>query len=336
MRPGCKPSKVELPPPTSVFTSHWKHASSIAGKGARFNVTAMVRQTLWGAFVLLAFVLLASPTSAASQPSRIVSLSVCTDQLVLALADKSRIRGLSFLAVDPLNSAAATQAVGVPLVHASAEEVLRLDADLVVIDAYSSPAMVAILRQLGRTVLRVPYVTQFGELDAAITSVAEAVGESARGQDLIAGIAARLESVANARGGVRPTALVYQVNGFAAGKGSLADAVLTAAGFRNLAGEMGLAGDGAMPLETLLQSPPDLIILDTAPNQYRSVVADNLRHPALRKLMERVASLRIAAPLWLCAGPRTIEAVEQLAAVRQRLGANGSRSLSAKPQEPRK
>jgi len=268
--------------------------------------------------LLLAACLCGPPASAA--PQRIVSLSVCTDQLLQALVDRRRIRALSFLAVDPLTSAAAKDAEGLPLVHAAAEEVLSLDADLVILDAYTSTATVAMLRRLGRDVLSVPYASSFGELYIAIDTIAAAVGEAGRGRAMIAELEQRLARVAASVTGTRPTALVYQVNGLTAGRGSLSDAVLTAAGYRNLAGERGLAGDAALPLEALVANPPQLIILDATPDTYRSVAADNLRHPALRQLIERVATVQIAAPLWLCANPRTIEVVEQLAALRARIG----------------
>ena len=74
-----------------------------------------------------------------SGPRRIVSLNLCTDQLLMLLAPE-RIAALSILATDPLLSVMAAEARRYPLVRGDAEEVLRFDPDLVVAAPFAARA----------------------------------------------------------------------------------------------------------------------------------------------------------------------------------------------------
>jgi iron complex transport system substrate-binding protein len=110
--------------------------------------------------------------------------------------------------------------------------------------------------------------------------------------------------------------VVYEVGGAVSGAGSLADAALAAAGLRNEGDAYRRTRSGRVPLELLIADPPDLVVMSTAADTYRTVVADNLRHPVLRLLRQRGASVELPWPLWLCGTPHVAEAIERLAAAR--------------------
>ena len=111
-------------------------------------------------------------------------------------------------------------------------------------------------------------------------------------------------------------AVVYQIGGSVSGPGSLADAALAAAGFRNAAAGYRLTRGGQVPLEVLVADPPDLLVLSSTPDEYRTALADNLRHPALAILRRAHASIELPWRLWLCGTPHIVEAIERLAAAR--------------------
>jgi len=85
---------------------------------------------------------------ARTQPQRIVSLNMCADQLVLALADRSQIAGLTRNAPDRDMSAEAARTPGLHILGSSAEEIFGIHPDLVVgMPASGSTALTALAGQ---------------------------------------------------------------------------------------------------------------------------------------------------------------------------------------------
>ncbi len=249
-------------------------------------------------------------------PKRIVSLNLCTDQILVDLVPRQRIAAVSHLAADPLVSAVAEKARGIPWTRGEAEVVLSYAPDLVIAGEYTTPATVALLERLGLKVMKVPLASDIAGLRAVTYQIADAVGARDAADALLAEFDRRLRAVTVPHVPNMPTAVVYQVNGLAAGPGSLADSVLRAAGLRNLAGELGLGPGGQLALEALVAKPPDLIILSGPVDEYRAAIADNLRHPALAAIMRAHASVTLPWRLWLCATPHLADAIERLAVVR--------------------
>lgn len=241
-----------------------------------------------------ALCLLAGPACA----SGVVSLNLCTDQLLVLLAPE-RIAALSPLARDPSLSVVAAQAAAMPWVRADTEAVLRLRPDLVLAGDYGAQAVVAALRGRGITVVQVTEPRDFAGVASEIDAVAQALGQPARGEALVATMQARLAAIPPAR---RGNAVFWEARGFSAGPGSFGDAVLRAAGYRN-------AGTGGeMGVEALAAHPPDILITNAAP-AYPSLATDMLWHPALRHLRRT----SVAPALMACAGPWSAGAVEALA-----------------------
>ena len=253
-------------------------------------------------------------------PRRIVSLNLCTDQILIDLVGRERIAALSHLAGDPSLSAVTEEVRGLTTIRGTAEEVLAHDPDLVLTVAGSTPATVGLRERLGVRVLTVPLANDFDGIRSVTRAIAQAVGQVERGEQILAAFDARIAAAAPADK-LRPSALVYQLNSIASGPGTLVDTMLTAAGFRNLARELPLGPAGRLPLETLVSHPPDLVVLATAPDAFRTVAADNLRHPALAAVLAARPHVVLGMPDWLCGTPRIARAVEALAAWRQTLPA---------------
>ena len=249
---------------------------------------------------------------AAAQPSRIVSLNLCTDQLLVELVPRERIAGVSFLATDRTLSAYVKELSGLKLLRGTAEEVLQLNPGLVIAGEYTTGATVDLLRRLGQKVIVVPLATDFEGMRRTIRLLAAEVGEIQKGEEVIAAFDERLRG-ARSTVSSRPTAIAYQVNSLVSGPDSLVDAALEAAGYRNLARDLRLGPAGRLPLEDLIVSPPDLIVLANGADDFQTVLADNLRHPALAALLQKRPSVRLPMPYWMCATPKIAEAVEILA-----------------------
>ena len=276
------------------------------------------------AVALAAFLALAAPPHSLAQgiPQRIVSLDLCTDQLLLELAPRERIAAITHLAGDASVSAIPGKAKGIPTTRGAAEDVLSYDPDLVLAGPFGVSATVALLRRLHRHVVIVPLPQDLAGVRTSIATVAAAIGAVERGEAMLKAFDRRLASFSRPHEPTSPSALVYQVAGVVSAAGSLADAALAAAGFRNLARDYSLTRNGQVPLELLVASPPDLLVLTSASNAYPTPAADNLRHPALIKLRRTHAALELPWQLWLCGTPHIADAIEELATARDRLKAS--------------
>ena len=252
-----------------------------------------------------------------TKPQRIVSLDLCADQLLIELVPRDRIAAVTHLAADPSVSAIPEKARGLPVTHGAAEDVLKHDPDLVLAGQFGVSSTVSLLQRVGRNVVVVPLASDLDGVRNGIRVVASAIGEEARGRAAIADLDSRLARVAREAGhGPHPSALVYQVGGSTSLEGTLVHAAISAAGFANASGNYPRARGLQVPLEAILAHPPDLMVLASPPTAYRTVVADNLRHPALRALTSRIASLELPWRLWLCGTPHIADAIEALALAR--------------------
>lgn len=267
--------------------------------------------------------MLTASASYAAPPKRIVSLNVCTDQILVALVPRERIAAVTYLATDPTISASPSAFAGIATSRGDAEDVLARDPDLVLANPFSTPATVDLLRRLGRRVVVTPFPQDIASVRRAIIEIAAAVEEPGAGARLVSSFDERIARVrSETRKAVRqPSALVYQVNNYVAGSGTLVDEALSIAGFRNGASGMSAVANGQTDLETIVTTPPELMVLATRPEDYLTTVGDNLRHPALQAMMRRIPSIVLPWPLWLCGTQHIATAIERLAEARTALPA---------------
>lgn len=266
------------------------------------------------AALALAVAAAAAPT-AADPPARVVSTNLCTDQLAMLVAAPGQLVSVSAVARDPVASAMAREAAAYPVNHGTAEEILLLAPDLVLAGAYGRPDTRAMLDRLGIRVEAFPIEASFDDVRANLARMGAALGREARAAELVAAMDAALAAVPPPEGGARPRAALFYANAYTSGAGTLADAILTAAGFANVASERGVAGLARLPLEALVMADPDLIVAGQdypAPARAQEV----LRHPAARALGPGRAA--VADNLWVCGTPMAAEAVAALAASRSR------------------
>jgi iron complex transport system substrate-binding protein len=254
---------------------------------------------LAGAIAALA---LSTPVTAA--PQRVVSINLCADQFVVALADPTQIAALSPLAADPALSAVADRAEKFPRIRPNAESVLARNPDLVVAGAWGGREAEAILAARGIPVLRLPLAEDFPAIRAQLMQLGAALGQTARAAAMLSELDLRLAAI---RPAAAEKTLVWLAAGFTPGTGTLADAVLHAAGRANAAP---FAGYGTVRLEALVINPPALLVLPArAQGAGTSLSETLLAHPAIRP----IETVRIE-PAWLACGSfETVRAVEALA-----------------------
>ncbi|MBB2203842.1 ABC transporter substrate-binding protein [Gluconacetobacter takamatsuzukensis] len=267
--------------------------------------------------VLLAVVLAGG--ARAEPRHRIVSLNLCTDQLLLQLVPARDIAGLSPLARDCAYSVMCLQARSVPAIRPSAEAVVAARPDLVVGGRYASVTALLAARQAGMPVELFDPVERLADVPDQIAAVANAAGVPERGRALVDAFRARLAAYpVSAGGNGAPSAMIYAANGFVTRAGSLADDMLVRAGFRNAAN--GLDGRHALgvSLESLLARPPDLLVVARS-DVGISLAQAVLDHPALRDAFPAAHRLSLPDRLWLCGLPQTLDTLDKLIAARKAL-----------------
>jgi iron complex transport system substrate-binding protein len=271
--------------------------------------------------VLLAFLLLLIASPATASPARVMSLNVCTDQLVLALADPAQIVSLSALSDEPSLSSMHAAAAAFPKNRGLAEEVFVAKPDVVVTGVYSLHNTTQLLKHLGIAVEEFDYTQTLETIPAEIRRMGAILGKTEKAEALASGFEKELAALTVAPGPDAPRIISYGQNGVALGSGTLADSVMRAAGFRNLAAEHGYSGMTPFPLELLIEERPEIVLLSRPYADKPSLADQFIRHPAIATLGS-AARIDVAPPgSWSCAGPSTIEALRALSRLRVEIGA---------------
>ena len=258
-----------------------------------------------------AVLLLALGQAAAAPPQRIMSLKVCTDELLLDLVTpssgkKSRIASVTFLSREAAGLKYWPQAASIPINHGSAEEILSTKPDLILTDPFMAPALRPLLAKIGAKIVEVPPAENFEQIRAVTRMVAKAVGEEARGEALIVQMDAELRALEAHRPKKLLTVAGWGSGGFVPGTGGLFDTMLTAAGARNV--ERGAFG--YYDVESLIAAAPDALIYGDTYSGMASLRADQDLHPALLK---RYAGRRVTySSLYGCGIPKSATIARQL------------------------
>ncbi len=263
--------------------------------------------------MLLAGALLAAPAIAA--PKRVMSLNLCTDQLAMALAAPGQLVSVSFLARQPGLSMLHEEALKYPANRGRAEEVFLNAPDLVVTGTYSLHNTTALLKRLGFAVEEFSFVQTLDTIPSEIRRMGTLLGREQKAEQIASAFTSEIENIRKKQCGRRPSVIAYDQNGIAPGKGTLADSVLQAAGFDNIAADRGVVGMTPFPIEEVIAARPDVIIIGR-PGETPTLGERVPRHPAIAALPETRIGSFVPQGSWSCASPSVIEAVRALAKLR--------------------
>jgi iron complex transport system substrate-binding protein len=257
------------------------------------------------------FLLVCAMTAAAAPPQRIVSLNFCTDQLLLALVPPQRIASLTWYARTDGDAAQRALAAGLPLNRGTAEEVLAAHPDLVLAGQFTTSTTRAMLRRVGAPLLVVDAVQDWEGIRRTTREVALAVGETARGEALLA----RMDEQLAAAAALRPAVPVRAIGWSGAaedvpGADTLFNTILTTAGAINLAARP--VGSNAFDLEAVLRERPRLLLRGRSYGEGRAVRSSVANHRVLRAL-PGLAVIDYPEGAWACGIPAAAGAALDLA-----------------------
>jgi iron complex transport system substrate-binding protein len=248
-----------------------------------------------------------------SAPQRVMSMSMCTDDLLLELLPKERIASLSYYARQPTSLEVWPQAAGIPVNFGAAEEVLSAKPDLVLTGTYTTPATRRILKSMNFALLEVPPANDFEEIRQVTRLVAHALDRDLVAEALIARMDATLSNLKNSlpRQSIRVAA--WGEGGSVPGEGTLFDAILKVAGGTNIAIANEHAAYTSFDLEQLLQAKPDVIAYSSTTTDTPGLNTDRALHPLV---MRHFAHRRITYPsaLYACGVTASADAAVQLRA----------------------
>jgi len=258
--------------------------------------------------------LVSAPLLAADKPQRIVSIGLCTDQLLLMLAEREQIASVSVWALDQEMSYMIDAVGDLPLNNSSVEEVIQYQPDLVVASKFAAWDTAKFLRQLGYQVKQIPLARSIADIYSLLRQFGEWTGNQQRAESVIEQMQVELAEIQQRYAG-RPqkTVMVYSPNGFTIGANTLENDLFTHAGYINLAANMGIEGFQPIALETLIAAAPDVLQIDRTLSRPDSLATAYVAHPALARMIEHREYLDIPTRLRICAGPMITEAIESMA-----------------------
>jgi iron complex transport system substrate-binding protein len=294
-----------------------------AGNGTRNRIATVL---------MLVFTLVFFSTSAtvAAPPQRVVSTNLCADEYVFRLVDHRHITALSFEAGDrhPVVSTIADHVGGIPLIHPSAETVLRYNPDLVVMFEGTLPKLHVYLATLGVPVLDIPYDTSLADVRRTTRMVAARLGAPRAADILISGMDATLAAARTARLSPPVRTLIYEPNGYAT-SGPVTRELMAAAGLEDAAPQYAVTRSGRIPVEAVIAAAPELLLFNGDRTAVETRADRVLHHPALAALDGRTATAWTSLTPLLCAGPWSADVALTFAELGRK-----ARALAQAPHRP--
>lgn len=257
--------------------------------------------------------------SAADRPVRVVSLNMCTDQLLLDLAPPDQIVGLSPYAGNLSMSWAAAETRELPILSGTAEEVMVIRPDVVVAGRFTKRATREFLSARGIPVEEFDVSRTVADTKAQIARFGEITGAQDKARRRIAEIEAAEADLKAAALSHRLRVLPLSRRGWASGRESLTSDMLAMAGLENAAGEIGFKAGGFVSLEEIVRLRPDAILVSRDDNRAEDQGRAMLLHPAVQDMFPPERRIVIPERLSVCGGPMVAEAMRLLAAQVRRL-----------------
>ena len=221
-----------------------------------------------------------TPVSPVGASVRVVSQTVGTDELLLALAAPEQVAALSHLARDPAFSAVPEEARSYPqlTVGGDAESILRYAPTLVLFANYSRAELVVQIRRAGVRVLIFDRYDTLDDAYANLRLLARELGVEARAERLIGDCQARMADLEARLRGVKSVRVIApSPYGMIPGGHSTFQDLCDHAAAENLAATLGhLEGHAVPPSEQMLTWPVDYVVvagadLESALAPYRTI-----------------------------------------------------------------
>lgn len=243
-----------------------------------------------------------------------VSLDYCADQFMLSLADTDQIMALSLAAIQE-HSFYREKARGLPLFRATSEEVLYMEPD-VVIRNWGGFNMLSLLEKANIPVTSAEYGTGPEILYQNMRRIGLALDQTNRAEQMIRDHQLRLSELKKrvASSPARALRAAYIApGGITAGENTFVNGIIKMAGLSSMSEELGLVGWQALPLEALVQNPPDIIIGSFFNQKNIHISNWSLsRHGRIKEMINTIPTIIIPGRYLSCNGIFSVDAAEYI------------------------
>ena len=264
------------------------------------------------------------PLDVPVRPIRVVPTTSAAASWALALVGPERLAGLPEQAFDYSFSGAELDPAeweGRMFGHFSAERVLELEPDLVIMGSLQSPEAAVLLRRSGVGVVALPDLSEFDGLLSAVETLGWILAAEPEAEALFAELTSRREALrTRLPAGAEQRVLTYSnlgTGGWTAGGGSTAQLFIELSGHRCLAAEAGLEGYPPLDIERLLELDPDVLVIGASvTDSEHSPTASYLRSEPALATCRAVREERIVvlpASLFSAGSHHIVDAAEHLA-----------------------
>ena len=202
-----------------------------------------------------------------SKPKRILTFAMYTDQIVLGLVTSDHLVGINTLLDDPVLSniipiaKKITKKIGNP----SAEEVLSMKPDLVIVSDWTQAEKIQSMRDLGLKVVSVKSPETIQDVKEAVSQVAAAIGEPEKGRQLIGMMDQKLAEIREKTGRIKPeqrkNMVLLSLMTAYGGAGCAYDDACREANVINGIAAAGLKNGQQLTKEMLIKINPDIMLL---------------------------------------------------------------------------
>jgi iron complex transport system substrate-binding protein len=270
------------------------------------------------AAVILVSTGLQSPSHAAELP-RIASINLCTDQLLVTLADPGQVLGLSPYSRDPARSWDAAKAAQFPKLSGEAEDVLILKPDAVVAGRFTKRATREFLKEKGLRVVEFDAARSLDDVKKQIRQMGDLVQHPDRAASEIKRLDAAIAHAREVASRKPYRVLALSRRGWVSGGDSLMSSLLATVGLNNAAADLGYKLGGFASLEVIVSLQPNFLLVSNSGDFAEDEGTAFMLHPALERFYPASKRLVIPEKLTVCGGPMLTEALDRLASELERV-----------------
>lgn len=252
------------------------------------------------------------PPTLAQKPQRIVSQTLATDEILLAICPPERIAALSPLATDSSYSNVTEIAHKLGRTVHNLEQLLAFQPDLVLVAQYNRAELLTLLNQVNIPTLKLSRFSQLQDIQDNIRSIGRTIGEELQATALVKQMNTALVNLqAQIPKRPPPRVISYSLEGLTAGQDTTFDAILRVIGAVNLSAEQGIRGVVAISSEQLIAWQPDFIVVGAPKDQFEAILQQLQAQPTFQAVQGKI--IFIEQRYLLTASHHIITAIEQLA-----------------------